>query len=229
MFWCFCAKLLGTKVFSMLIILITRWQVCHTGLTCKSTYRETSHMISNHHFKSRNRFLSIKNLSRGCFLHSKFRCKIMPSKKKKSISRHAPRNLFFWASSYYVSNPIVRARWSLSGMHQHWRLGVKIPLRVRSRKKYILLFSSKWKFRQVERTFLTPSRQRLNRFGWNLASVLSDSFSPKLCLRIMISFFVLEYSTFFHLRCRLFVSSNFICSLKTTNAIVKNLRHRFLL
>ena len=88
--------------------------------------------------------------------------------------------------------PIVIARWSLSGKHQHGRLVVIILLRVGCRKKYIFLVFSKRKFRKVKRTVSTPSRQHLNRFSWNLASLLSDIFPRKSCRRFLFSFSVFE-------------------------------------
>ena len=44
------------------------------------------------------------------------------------------------------------------------------------------------RFRKVKRTFLTPSRRPLNRFSWNLASLLRDSFPRKPC-RLFVFFF----------------------------------------
>ena len=64
----------------------------------------------------------------------------------------------------------------LSLLHQHGWVGVIILLRVRCRKKYIFLVFSEQKFWKVKRTFLTPSRQPLNRFSLNLATSLADSF-----------------------------------------------------
>ena len=84
--------------------------------------------------------------------------------------------------------PIVIARWSLSGKHQHGRLGVIILLGLRCCKNYIFLVFSEQKFQKVKRMFLTPSRQPLNWFSWNLASLFSDSFAWKLCL-IFVFFF----------------------------------------
>ena len=46
-------------------------------------------------------------------------------------------------------------------------------------------FFSKRKFRKVEYLFLTPSRQSLNPFGWNLASFLSE-FSLKTMSAIFV-------------------------------------------
>ena len=88
--------------------------------------------------------------------------------------------------------PTVIAWWSLSGKHQHGWLGVIILLRLRCRKKYIFLVFSERKFWKVKRTFLTPSRQPLSRFSWNLASFLSDSFSRKPRGRILFYFSVFE-------------------------------------
>ena len=42
-----------------------------------------------------------------------------------------------------------------------------------------------------------PGKQPVNRFGWNLANLLSYSFSKKPCPRILICFFVFELEYFF--------------------------------
>ena len=63
---------------------------------------------------------------------------------------------------------------------------------LRCRKKCICLFVSERKFRKIKRTFLTPSRQPLNRFGWNFTGLLSDSFPRKPCLRFLFCFSVFE-------------------------------------
>ena len=79
------------------------------------------------------------------------------------------------------------------GLHRQCTISSRV---IRSQISFPNVFS-KWKSGQVEGTFETPSRQPVNQFGWNLAILLSDSFSKKPCLRILISFFVeLEY--FFH-------------------------------
>ena len=51
---------------------------------------------------------------------------------------------------------------------------------------------SEGKFRKVKHTFLTPSRQPLNRFSWHLTSLLSDSFPQKTCRRFLFSFSLFE-------------------------------------
>ena len=125
--------------------------------------------------------------------------------------------------------PIVIARWSLSGKHQHGWLGVIILLRLRCRKKYIFLVFSEWKFWKVKRTFLTPSRQPLSQFSWNLASSLSDSFSRKPCRRFLFSFSVSNNRHFFERSAAdLFPLTLSYCH-NRTNARIKNLRHDFLI
>ena len=57
------------------------------------------------------------------------------------------------------------------------------------KKKYFSCFLGTKRFRKMKRTFLTPSRQPLNRFSWNLASLLSDSFPRNRCRRFLFSFF----------------------------------------
>ena len=44
---------------------------------------------------------------------------------------------------------------------------------------------------------VNSSRQPVNQFGWNLANLLSDSFSKKQFLWILISFFVFKLQYFF--------------------------------
>ena len=74
---------------------------------------------------------------------------------------------------------------------------------------------------------LNPSPQPVNQFGWNLANLLSDSFSKKLCLRILISCFVFQLEYFFT------SSANDLLSLTSTAynkriiALDKNLRQFF--
>ena len=63
---------------------------------------------------------------------------------------------------------------------------------IRCRKKITFLVFSERKFRKVKRTFLTPSRQPLSRFSWNLGSSLSDSFPWKPCRRFLFSFSVFK-------------------------------------
>ena len=96
--------------------------------------------------------------------------------------------------------PVVIARW----------LGVIILLRVRCRKKSIFLVFSERKFQKVKRTFSIPSRQPLNRFSWNLASLLSDSFSQKPCWQFLFSFSLFELSSFFQRKCWWFAPYDFI-------------------
>ena len=84
----------------------------------------------------------------------------------------------------------------------------------------ICFFFSERSFRKVKRTFLTTSRQPPDRFGLNLASLLSDSFSRKPCLRFCFLFPFLNNS---HLSPLTFS----FCE-KRTNAHVKTLRRGFL-
>ena len=105
---------------------------------------------------------------------------------------HTTSRVKIWPAAYITcQTPIVIARW----------LGVIILLRVRCRKKYFFLVPSERKFRKVKRTFSTPSRQPLNRFSWNLASLFSISFSQKPCRRFLFSFSDFELSSFFQRKC----------------------------
>ena len=83
-----------------------------------------------------------------------------------------------------------------------------------------------WNKNFGKRTFSTPSRQPLNWFSWNLASLLSDSFSQKSCRQFLFSFSVFELS--FFQRKYWFAPLTLSWCHKRTNACVKNLRHSFL-
>ena len=109
--------------------------------------------------------------------------------------------------------PIVVARW----LH----VGVIILSRVRYRKKYIFLFFSERKFRKVKPTFWTPSRQPLNRFSWNLASLLPCVFD---------FWFLFPFSNnrhFFKDGADDLSPLTLSYYYKRTNVRVKNLRHVF--
>ena len=125
--------------------------------------------------------------------------------------------------------PIVIARWSLSGKHQHGRLGVIILLRVRCRKKKFLVFLEQ-KFRKVKHTFSTPSWQPLNQFGWNLASLLSDTviFLENHVSDFCFLFPFLNNRHFFKRSADDLSPLTLSYCHKWTNACVKNLKHIFL-
>ena len=108
------------------------------------------------------------------------------------------------ATAYHLSNAYC----------YYGRLGVIILLRVRCHQKYIFLVFSERKFRTFQRTFLTPSRQPLNRFSWNLVSLLSDSLPRKRVGDFLFSFSVFEASSFFQRKCWWFVPSYFILLLQ---------------
>ena len=123
-----------------------------------------------------------------------------------------------WPAAYHLPNAYC----------YYGRLGVIILLRVRCRQKYIFLFFSERKFQKVKRTFLTPSRHPLNRFSWNLASLLWDSFPWKLCQQFLFSFLFSNNHHFFKGSADDLSPLTFSYCHKWTNACVKNLRHGFL-
>ena len=85
------------------------------------------------------------------------------------------------------------------------------PVAGKMPQKYIFLVFSEWKFQKVKSTFSTPSQQPLNRFSWNLASLLPDSFPRKLCWQFL--FFSSPFSNnrhFFQRKCGWFIPSEFI-------------------
>jgi len=107
--------------------------------------------------------------------------------------------------------------WSLSGIDQniaHWTFRWHNLITGKTPQKVHFPFFSKVKFWRVVRTFSTPPRQPLYQFGWNLARLLLDSSSAKLCLRIFIPLFVVKLDLFSTGSANLFVFSDFSLLIK---------------
>ena len=94
---------------------------------------------------------------------------------------HTTSRIKIWPAAYHLSNAYCYCK-----MIRCYNL---VAVKMQQKIKYIFLVFSERKFRKVKRTFWTPSRQPLNRFSWNLASLLSDSFFSKTVSAISVFFF----------------------------------------
>ena len=156
---------------------------------------KVSSRVKNHNF---SKFAIFKWLNRA---NQELSFKKNSRKKCFFLCRLMERKSFFYGANYFNDRWQVLSyliRMSLLNRANHaiwqksWSTSVVISSPVIRRQNSFSTVFSKWKSGQVEGTFQTPSRQPVNQLGRNLANLLSDSFSKKPCLRILISFFVFE-------------------------------------